>query len=142
MLANFISLSRGIKLYAPLSFARLRGIFLTESLEKRLQDLRDQAKLYADAEAERTYLENFRHSKLAMLMKELDQNKYSTVAAQEREARAHPEYLELLHGLKEATRIAEYNKWLLNIAMRGSSLWQSQEATKRAEIQAYNSQSS
>ena len=110
---------------------------MTDHLEARLQELRDQAKVYADAEAERTYLENFRHSKLAMLMKEYE-GRYSTVAAQEREARAHPEYLELLEGLKEATRVAEYNKWLLQIAMRGSSLWQSQEATRRAEIAAYN----
>ena len=112
-----------------------------ETLEQRLQKLRDQAKIYAEAEAERTYLENFRHSKLAILMKEFAAH-HSTVAAQEREARAHPEYLELLHGLKEATEVAEYNKWLLQIAMRGSSLYQTQEATKRAEIQAYNSQSS
>src|SRR5210317_1523616 len=115
---------------------------MTKTVEERLTELREQAKLYADAEAERTYLENFRHSKLAILMKELDQNQFSTVAAQEREARANPEYLQLLEGLKEATRIAEYNKWLLQIAMRGSSLYQTQEATKRAELKAYNSQSS
>ena len=110
---------------------------MNDPLEQRLQELRDQAKLYSDAEAERTYLENFRHSKLAILMKEVV-HKYSTVAAQEREARAHPDYLALLEGLKEATRVAEYNKWLLNIAMRGSSLYQTQEATKRAEMQSYN----
>jgi hypothetical protein len=114
---------------------------MSESLEKRLEELRAQARLYADAEAERTYLENFKHTKLALLMKQVE-GRYSTVAAQEREARAHPEYQELLEGLKEATRIAEYNKWLLQIAMRGSSLYQTQEATKRAEIQAYKGPSS
>lgn len=111
---------------------------MNEQLEARLQELRDQAKLYADAEAERTYLEHFRPAKLAMLMKTYERD-YSTVAAQDREARAHPEYIKLLEGLREATGVAEYNKWLLQIAMRGSSLYQTQEATKRAEMQAYKS---
>ena len=66
----------------------------------------------------------------------------TTVNAQEREARTSPEYLELLDGLKEATQIAEENKWLLQIAMRGSSLYQTQQATRRAEIAAYGSQDS
>lgn len=116
---------------------------MTIELEARLQELRDQAKAFAKAEAERTYLENFKRSKLAMLMKVAEKELgLSTVNAQEREARTHPEYLELLDGLKVATQIAEENKWLLNIAMRGSSLYQTQQATKRAEMQAYNSQES
>ena len=66
----------------------------------------------------------------------------SAVNAQEREARTHPEYLELLDGLRTATQIAEENKWLLNIAMRGSSLYQTQQATRRAEMTAYASKDS
>lgn len=110
---------------------------MTDHLEKRLQELRDLADEYAEAEAQRTYLENFKHSKLAILMKAVE-GRFSTVAAQEREARANPEYIELLEGLREATLVAERCKWHLQIAMRGSSLYQTQEATKRAEIQAYN----
>lgn len=116
---------------------------MNESLEARLQELRDQATVYSEAEAKRTYLENYRHSKLAILMKEVElKTGLKTVAAQEREARAHPEYIELLKALRDATEVAEKNKWFLNIAMRGSSLYQTQEATKRAEIQAYNSKNS
>ena len=116
---------------------------MSEALEARLQELRDQAVLFAQAEAERTYLEHYRHSKLAILMKEAEIEKgLSAVNAQEREARAHPEYIQLLEDLKTATEIAEKNKWFLNIAMRGSSLYQTQEATKRAEMQGYNSKES
>ena len=107
------------------------------NIEQRLDELRRLADEYADAESERTYLEQFKHSKLAILMKQFERD-YSTVAAQEREARSHPEYLELLQGLKEATKIAERAKWHLQIAMRGSSLWQTKQAQQRAEISAYN----
>ena len=103
-----------------------------------MQELREQAVEYSIAEAERSYLENFRHSKLAILMKDAEKDGIKTCAAQEREARAHPEYLQLLDDLKTATEIAEKNKWLLRIAMRGSSLYQTEQATRRAELQALN----
>ena len=112
---------------------------MNEPLEKRLQELRDQASLFAEAEAKRSYLDNYKHSKLAILMKEFEGPDCKSVAAQEREARAHPEFIELLGALRDATEIAEKNKWFLNIAMRGSSLYQTQQATLRAEMNAYNS---
>lgn len=107
------------------------------NIETRLQELREQAKLYADAEAERVYLEHFRQAKLAVLMKDAAVRGFHTVAAQDREARSNPEYLELLEGLREATRIAEHNLWLLKIALRGSSLYQTEQANMRAELKAY-----
>ena len=112
-------------------------------LETRLDELRQQARAYAAAEADRIYIENFKKSKLAMLMKVAERELGLTaVNSQEREARTHPEYLELLDGLREATKIAEENKWLLQIAMRGSSLYQTQQATKRVEMAAYASKDS
>ena len=115
-----------------------KGIYLTE-LEQRLHELREQAKKFAAAEAERVYLEHFRKSKLAMLMKRVQQEQgLETVNAQEREALASTEYQQVLEGLRDATKIAEENRWLLRISMQGSSLWQTQEATKRAEMVAYN----
>ena len=111
---------------------------MDDKLEARLEELRQQAVDYSEAEAQRTYLNHFRKSKLAMLMKDAEVSGVTVISAQERNARAHPEYLELLQGLREATKLAEKNKWLLNIAMRGSSLYQTQQATLRAEIAAYN----
>jgi hypothetical protein len=111
---------------------------MSEKLERRLQELREQAKAFAEAEGDRIYLENFKASKLAILMKDVEARMgLTTVAAQEREARAHPDYIQLLEALREATKIAEKNKWLLRISMRGSSLYQTEQAALRAEMQAY-----
>ena len=116
---------------------------MSQELEARLHELRLQAKAYAKAEADRIYIENFKKSKLAMLMKVAERELGLTaVNSQEREARTNPEYLELLEGLREATQIAEENKWLLQIAMRGSSLYQTQQATRRVEIAAYGTKDS
>lgn len=111
---------------------------MSDHLEKRLQELRDQADRYAKAKAEMVYLDHYRKAKLAMLMKQVAvEQRIETVNAQEREALCHPEYIQILEGLRAATEIAEREGWHLRIAMQGSSLWQTQEATKRAEIQAY-----
>ena len=115
------------------------GHLTDDRLERRLTELRDQATQYAEAEAKRGYLENFKHSKLAILMKEAEVSGIKTVAAQEREARAHPDYLQILDALKHATETAEKNKWLLRIALQGSSLYQTQQANLRAEVKAYQS---
>ena len=110
---------------------------MIDPIEKRLHELRLLAGEYAKAQSDREYLENFRHSKLAILMKEADRNGYSTAAAQEREARANPEYLSLLDGLKVATEKAERCKWELKIAEMGAGLWQTAQANKRAEMKGY-----
>ena len=110
---------------------------MSEVLESRLQELRDQADRYAKAKADMTYLGHYRKSKLAMLMKDAALKGFDAVNAQEREARCDPEYIQILEGLRDATEIAEREGWHLRIAMQGSSLWQTVEASKRDEIQAY-----
>lgn len=110
---------------------------MSETIERRLQELRELAGKYAKAEATRCHLEEFKKSKLAILMKAAERDGYQTAAAQEREARAHPQYIELLDGLKAATEQAEEARWLLKIAETGASLYQTQQANKRAEIKAY-----
>ena len=57
------------------------------------------APMYAQAKANRVYLEEFRKSKKALLMKGSGE---SAIGAQEREAYAHADYLQLLEGLREA----------------------------------------
>ena len=101
--------------------------------ENRLNELRILAGQYAKAQAEREYLDNFRHSKIAILMKQYEKD-YPTAAAQEREARAHPEYRELLDALRTATEEAEKARWLLKIAEIGASLYQTEQANARAEM--------
>lgn len=111
---------------------------MSEAIEKRLHELRECAKEYAQAEATRTHLDEFKKSKLAMLSKKYEQRGFASVAAQEREARADSEYIELLEGLKVATEQAEYKRWLLKIAEMGAELWRTSEASKRAERRNYN----
>ena len=113
---------------------------MSDSIERRLEELRQCAKKYSKAKAECEYLSHFRKSKLAMLMKKY-QLKYpencKTAAAQEKEARCDPEYIEILEGLKEATEIEAESFWLLKIAQMGAELWRTQQASERAERKGY-----
>lgn len=106
-------------------------------LEERLEELRGQARKYAKAEADRTKLGHYRKILMARLMKEAQADGETTVAGQERDARTRPEYKELIDALHTATEIAEENLWLLRIAMRGSSLYQTEQATIREEMRQY-----
>ena len=107
------------------------------AIERRLEELRQTAKKYAIAYAQREYLDEFKKSKLSMLMKSAERDGFSTAAAQEREARAHPDYLALLDGLKEATEASEALRWELKIAEIGAEVWRTQQASKRAERKGY-----
>src|SRR6056300_1100276 len=98
-------------------------------VEKRLHELRELASEYADAKSERVYIEEFKKTKLAELMKVFEPD-YPTAAAQEREARNHKEYRELLKGLKEATRVEAKAQWELKIAEWGVSLYQTKSANE------------
>ena len=77
------------------------------TLEELQHEVRKQAKLWAEANAQRVYLEHFRKSKLAILMKQYALEGHEAVSAQEREARADQEYIDVLEGLKAATEAAE-----------------------------------
>ena len=65
-------------------------------------------KKFAKAKAERVYLEEYRKSLKAILMKRTLE---TTVSAQEREAYSDPEYLQLIQGIREATEIEEKLRW-------------------------------
>jgi len=88
------------------------------------------AKRFAQAKANRIYLEEYRKSLKAILMK---RSMEGAIGAQEREAYAHPEYVELLEGLKEAIEIEEKLRWDLIAAQARVEVWRSQEATNRME---------
>ena len=98
-----------------------------------LDFLKRTAPKYAKAKATRVHLEEFRKSKKAMLMKAAEPQ-YPSAAAQEREAYAHPEYLELLEALKIATEEEEKLRWQMAAAQATIQAWQTLEATKRLEM--------
>ena len=85
---------------------------------------------YSKAKAQRVYLEEFRKTKKALLMKDA-MAKYEAANAQEREAYAHPEYQELLKGLQEAIEIEEELKWKLEAAKMRFQAWQTESANNR-----------
>jgi hypothetical protein len=91
------------------------------------------AKQFADAKAQRVFLEEFRKSKKALLMK---QSIEGALGAQERDAYAHAEYVELLKGLKEAVAIEEKLRWDLIAAQARVDIWRTEQANLRNEGKA------
>ena len=110
---------------------------MDSAIEKRLQELREIAGKYAEAKATKEYLENFKKSKKAILMKQMEALGFKSIAAQERESLANHEYLQLLEGLRDATKEAERLRWELEISRIGAELWRTQQATNRAERRGY-----
>jgi hypothetical protein len=108
-----------------------------ETIERRLHELRVVAADYAKAESERSYLSEYRKSKKAMLMVQAEHRGAESVAKQERDAYADPEYRSLLESLKEATEKAERLRWELEVARMGAELWRTQQANQRAERKGY-----
>lgn len=90
---------------------------------------------YSKAKAQRVYLEEFRKTKKALLMKDA-MVKYEAANAQEREAYAHPEYQALLEGLQAAIEVEEELKWKLEAARMRVDIWRSEEASARIQIRS------
>ena len=91
---------------------------------------------FAKAKSKRVYLEEFRKSKKALLMKDALLKGIEAVNAQEREAYSHPEYLELLEGLAAAIEIEETLKWQLEAARMRTDIWRTEQANARMEGRA------
>ena len=103
-------------------------------LEKALNFIRDKAKELAEAKANRVYLEQFRKSKKAILFQESDAK---TIADKENYAYAHPEYLQLLLGLKYAVESEELLKHQMEAARLKIDVWRSRNANARFEHKSY-----
>ena len=92
-----------------------------------------QGRHYAKARADRVYIEEYRKSLKALLMKQSGQD---TIGAQEREAYAAPEYKELLEGLRAAVEEEEKLRWHLIAAQARVEVWRTEQANYRAEGKA------
>ena len=104
--------------------------------EEAAQTIREKAPRYGEAKAQRVYLEEFRKTKKALLMKDALAQGIEAANAQEREAYAHPEYQELLQGLAAAIEIEEKLKWHLEAARMRCDIWRTEEASNRATDRA------
>lgn len=103
---------------------------------KALDFIRDNAAAYAQAKADRVYLEEYRKTKKALCMKNAEVEGITTAAAQEREAYADPEYIEILEGLREAVKQEETLRWMIVAAQAKIEVWRTIEANRRAEAKA------
>jgi hypothetical protein len=91
------------------------------------------APLYAKAKSDRMYLEEFRRSKHAQL-KSLAGTE--VLGKQDTFAYAHPEYVEILEGIREAVELEERYRWLMTAAQARISVWQTEQYNARLEIKA------
>jgi hypothetical protein len=105
--------------------------------EDAAQAIRDKAAAYGEAKAQRVYLDEFRKSKKALLMKNALEMGYEAANAQEREAYADPAYLQLLKGLAEAIEKEETLKWEIEAARLDIEIWRTREATNRMQDRAH-----
>jgi hypothetical protein len=105
--------------------------------EQAAQTIRDKAPAFGEAKAQRVYLEEFRKSKKALLMKDALTLGIEAANAQEREAYAHPSYQQLIRGLAEAIEKEETLRWELEAARLDIEIWRSREATNRNQDRAH-----
>ena len=107
-------------------------------IEPALKYLRDNAQKLAKAHADKVYLEQFRKTKKALLMVEAEVAMGITVVSkQEVYAYAHPEYQELLDGLRVAVEEYERLKHLQITAQLKVDVWRSLNANSRKEFENY-----
>jgi hypothetical protein len=83
---------------------------------------------YAQAKANRIFLEEYTKVHLAILMK---RHADLPVNAQEREARADPEFKTHLEGLKAAVEEEEKMRWQLVSTQTAIDVWRSRNASNR-----------
>ncbi len=100
---------------------------------KAIQYIIDTAPLYAQAKANRIYLEEYRKTKKAQLMK---QSEETVLGKQEIYAYSHLDYETLLKGLEQAVMEEEKYRWLLIAAQARVEVWKAEQYTNRAELRA------
>lgn len=107
---------------------------MSDQAEQRFIELEQISLDYAQAQALADHLAEFRKSKKALLMREAEIAGKTTAAVQERDAYAHPDYIELLQGLKAATEKALALKWRLEITRMKFEWARTKAANRRAEM--------
>lgn len=100
---------------------------------KAIDFIIENGRKFAQAKANRVHLDEFRKSKKALLM---NQSTETTVNAREQFAYSHPEYIQVLEGIKQAVEVEEELRWMLVAAQARIEVWRSQEASNRAEGRA------
>ena len=100
---------------------------------KANQFLIDTAPLYAKSKADRMFLEEFRKSRKAQLA---SQAGTEVLGKQETFAYAHPEYIQILEGIREAVEKEETYRWMMTAAQAKIEVWRTQQYSARLEVKA------
>jgi hypothetical protein len=105
-----------------------RSFITDEEIDKALDYLRDNARDAAQAKANRVYVEEYRKTLKAQLMKE-----HGSLSAvlQEREAYSDPRYAEHLQAIREAVMQDEQHRFLRIAAEAKIEAWRTQSSNMR-----------
>ena len=104
-----------------------------EQIEKLIHTMREHAKPYAEAKADRKHLEHYRKIVKARLMSEVDGPGHQKEAY----AYAHNDYVEVIDGIREAVLKEEELHWRLKAAEAQIDVWRTQQANNRTERASY-----
>lgn len=116
---------------------------MTETIKRQIdpelaaETIRHKAGEYGKAKGDRVYLEEFRRSKKALLMKDCLAMGIEAANAQEREALADPEYVSLLKGLSAAIEKEETLRWELESARLEIEIWRTRQANERVIVKTH-----
>jgi len=102
-----------------------------EDFEIRTEKIAKAIPQYAKAKAQRIYIEQFRKSKKAILMRDFEALQLKTQSEREQYAYAHPDYIALLEGLRDAVRVEEKCKWALEKFKIEFEYWRTTQANER-----------
>lgn len=97
---------------------------------KAIDYMTKNAPEYAQAKADRVFIEGYINTVKARLMNQEE----GTLGNKEAYAKAHPDYVQQLEALKIATEKEEHLKYMLKAAELRVEIWKVQEYTKRAEL--------
>ena len=106
-----------------------------DEIEKAVAYLRENARKAAQAKAERIYMEEYRKTVKAQVMRETPSD---SLGAQEARAYCDSRYVDHLQTMREAIEKDEYNRWMMVAAQAKVEAWRTQQANLRAEGKAYS----
>ncbi len=107
------------------------------NIEQLLNEYRKYEDEYPQAKAHRVYLEEFKKSKLAMLMSQAEKRGHKTVSAQEREALADQAYMDFVESLGVAVEREEKCRYHIKRLEMEIEVWRTEQANERFERKTY-----
>ena len=106
-------------------------------IEVLLDEYRNIAPLLAKAKAHRIYMEEWKKSQLAILMKKAQESGIKSLGGQETEALSDPAYQITLEGIRAAVEEEERLRFIVRRLEMTIEVWRTQRADERMERKGY-----